>query len=321
MQFSKKASSVKRQRSTSRSPSPPSPRDFPPAWTESPEKKRSATSNAPASRTQRNIPAFLNKLYSMVNDVSTDDLIRWSKKGDSFIVEQHELFSKTVLPRFYKHNTFSSFVRQLNMYDFHKVPHLQQGVMTVDSEHELWEFNHPNFQKNRYELLHLVVRKRIRSNNDQQQQLSSQQSSPLPSPSLQHQPLQENQQLLLKQHLASSSESDLSAIPPRLNALGDTSMQLEYVRLGSLVKDISTIRHHQHVISSDLQHLHNDNEILWRETLLAREKHQRHQQVIERILLFLTTVFSNDGPSTDTLRSPRYMLPKHDGNVTDSQAA
>ncbi|CAO3585184.1 unnamed protein product [Absidia cylindrospora] len=206
------------------------------------------------------------------------------------------------------------------MYDFHKVPHLQQGVMTVDSEHELWEFSHPNFQKNQYELLHLVVRKRIRNNNDQQQQLLSQQSSPFPSPSLQYQALQQSQQLLLEQHLASTSENDLSAIPPRLNALGDTSMQLEYVRLGSLVKDISTIRHHQHAISSDLQHLHNDNEILWRETLLAREKHQRHQQVIERILLFLTTVFSNDGTPADTLRPPRYMLQKHDGNPTESQS-
>jgi hypothetical protein len=229
-------------------------------------------------------------------------------------VEQQELFSKTVLPRFYKHNTFSSFVRQLNMYDFHKVPHLQQGVLVTDSEHELWEFSHPNFQRDRYELLHMVVRKRIRTNNDQQTHLSqqphsqaqlqqqlqqqpqhSQRSSPMTTPTLHH--LSQNPPLpLLEQALVSSpGESSVSVPGARLNALGDTSLELEHVRLGSLVKDISTIRQHQHAISADLQHLHNDNEILWRETLLAREKHQKHQQVIERILLFLTSVFSNDG--------------------------
>jgi hypothetical protein len=234
-------------------------------------------------------------------------------------VEQHELFSKTVLPRFYKHNTFSSFVRQLNMYDFHKVPHLQQGVLVADSEHELWEFSHPNFQKDRYDLLHLVVRKRIRSSNDPPPQPSSAAQSPqanqpyaLSNSALQQSSMdqqhRQHQPLLLEQSLGGAS-STLGH--PRLNALGDTPMELEHVRLGSLVKDISTIRHHQHAISADLQHLHNDNEILWRETLMAREKHQRHQQVIERILLFLTSVFSTDGFSAASPKGMPFALGKH----------
>lgn len=81
------------------------------------------------------------------------------KKKKKFIVEKHEEFAKTVLPRFYKHNTFASFVRQLNMYNFHKVPHIQQGVLVCDSEFELWEFSHPHFQRARPDLLVLVTRK------------------------------------------------------------------------------------------------------------------------------------------------------------------
>lgn len=39
------------------------------------------------SRTRTNVPAFLNKLYSMVNDPETDDLIRWADDGESFLGE------------------------------------------------------------------------------------------------------------------------------------------------------------------------------------------------------------------------------------------
>ncbi|KAI8077228.1 uncharacterized protein B0P05DRAFT_572099 [Gilbertella persicaria] len=109
---------------------------------------------------QKNVPAFLNKLYSMVNDPESDDLICWADDGASFFVNRQEDFARKVLPRFFKHNKFSSFVRQLNMYGFHKVPHLQQGVLETDSDSERWEFSNPNFQRNQPDLLLLVTRKK-----------------------------------------------------------------------------------------------------------------------------------------------------------------
>ena len=68
----------------------------------------------------------------MVDDPSTDAFICWSPSGQSFFVPNAQKFAAIVLPRFFKHSRFSSFVRQLNMYGFHKVPHLQQGALLKD---------------------------------------------------------------------------------------------------------------------------------------------------------------------------------------------
>ncbi|KAG1013024.1 hypothetical protein G6F27_002256 [Rhizopus arrhizus] len=196
----------------------------------------STSSSTPQILTaQRSVPAFLNKLYNMVDDEYTNDLIRWSKDGNIFL--GHEDFARTVLPRFYKRNTFASFVRQLNMYNFHKIPHIQQGVMISESDHEIWEFSNPHFQRGRSDLLILVTRKK---NKDRD-----------------------------------TTDGDA----PNINTLAE---------------DLTLVKKHQATIGSQLMDLHRDNEILWQETLTSREKYHRHQEAIEKILLFLTAVFSTN---------------------------
>ncbi|KAL0371263.1 UNVERIFIED_CONTAM: Heat stress transcription factor A-6b [Sesamum angustifolium] len=61
-------------------------------------------------------PPFLTKTYEMVDDFSTDRIVSWSRGGHSFVVWDPHAFSTTVLSRYFKHNNFSSFVRQLNTY-------------------------------------------------------------------------------------------------------------------------------------------------------------------------------------------------------------
>lgn len=50
----------------------------------------------------------------MVDDESTQDLITWTGSGDQFTVFNNTEFSRRVLPHYFKHCNWSSFVRQLN---------------------------------------------------------------------------------------------------------------------------------------------------------------------------------------------------------------
>ncbi|GAA6010427.1 hypothetical protein JCM10207_001299 [Rhodosporidiobolus poonsookiae] len=119
----------------------------------------------PNKATSRSVPAFLNKLFNMVSDPATDDLIHWSEDGDSFFITSQDRVAKELLPRFFKHENFGSFVRQLNMYGFHKVPHLQQGVLKKDASEkiDLLEFSNPNFSRAQPDLLCLIRRQKAKT--------------------------------------------------------------------------------------------------------------------------------------------------------------
>ncbi|XP_008420584.1 heat shock factor protein 1 [Poecilia reticulata] len=105
-----------------------------------------------------NVPAFLTKLWTLVEDPETDPLICWSPSGTSFHVFDQCRFSKEVLPKFFKHNNMASFIRQLNMYGFRKVVHIEQGGL-VKPEKDDTEFQHPFFVKGQEHLLEHIKRK------------------------------------------------------------------------------------------------------------------------------------------------------------------
>ncbi|EIE90772.1 hypothetical protein RO3G_15483 [Rhizopus delemar RA 99-880] len=100
----------------------------------------------------------------MVIDPYYQHLISWSYSGSSFIVCNLMEFSKDVLPKHFKHNNFSSFVRQLNMYGFHKVNKSPRGHRTL-AENQIWEFSHKKFLRNRIDLLDDIKRKAIEVEN------------------------------------------------------------------------------------------------------------------------------------------------------------
>ncbi|KAJ7408978.1 heat shock transcription factor 4 [Willisornis vidua] len=105
-----------------------------------------------------NVPAFLTKLWTLVEDPETNHLICWSSNGTSFHVFDQGRFAKEVLPKYFKHNNMASFVRQLNMYGFRKVVNIEQGGL-VKPERDDTEFQHLCFLQGHEHLLEHIKRK------------------------------------------------------------------------------------------------------------------------------------------------------------------
>jgi len=97
----------------------------------------------------KSTPAFLLKTFNMVSDPATNHVVSWNEKGDAFIVKNEHEFAVNVLPVYFRHKNFSSFVRQLNFYGFRK----------RSNKSSYSQFSHPLFLRGEVEKLKLIHRK------------------------------------------------------------------------------------------------------------------------------------------------------------------
>ncbi|XP_028775586.1 heat stress transcription factor B-2a-like [Neltuma alba] len=107
----------------------------------------------------RCVAPFLLKTYDLVEEGGVADqgeeeerkrpsIVSWNEEGDGFVVWRPAEFSELILPRYFKHNNFSSFIRQLNTYGFKKV------------SSKRWEFKQEKFQRGHKKLLAEITRKK-----------------------------------------------------------------------------------------------------------------------------------------------------------------
>lgn len=182
-----------------------------------------------------NVPAFLVKLWKLVEDENCNDLISWNENGQSFIIHNQTQFAKELLPLYFKHSNMASFIRQLNMYGFRKVANIDQGALRSDREGI--EFFHNFFIRGQECMLEFIKRK----------------------------------------------------VPAGRNG-GPEEVRAHSDVLKELLSDVGSMQGRQEHVDQLLTDMKKENEALWREVAVLRQKHHKQQQIVEKLIQFLVTL-------------------------------
>ena len=225
----------------------------------------------------------------MDKDQNTD-LIRWSDKGDSFIVVDEDEFARTLIPELFKHKNYASFVRQLNMYGFHKKVGLSDNSMRASERKNKSpsEYYHPYFRRGRPSLLWLIQKPKTPQNknsgkggprlkqDDANQDEDGDEVYDVDSPDPTN----------LGQDNGSTQRSGRRPLMIGNSGRGQTPSQDE---MAAIQQELAAVRQNQKVISNVLQQIARDNE---RQAQAYKQLHDRHESSINAILTFLATVYN-----------------------------
>lgn len=105
-----------------------------------------------AENEKRN-PLFLNKTFAMLKN-APKNIATWSDDGLSFYIIDQTRFVESVIPQYFKHSNFASFVRQLNFYGFRKI--WSDTLIDLQQQNgfeKILEFKHQYFQRDNPDLM------------------------------------------------------------------------------------------------------------------------------------------------------------------------
>ncbi|KAH7626791.1 putative kat SU protein [Sordaria sp. MPI-SDFR-AT-0083] len=243
------------------------------------EMAQRAKREAQAKRKQ--IPPFVQKLSSFLDESRNTDLIRWSDKGDSFIVLDEDEFAKTLIPELFKHNNYASFVRQLNMYGFHKRVGLSDNSMKASERKNKSpsEYYNPYFRRGHPNLLWLINKPKSGGKGNKPNKATPKTEGEGDS----------EEDAVVDDAYAGQSYS--SAQVGRGSSGASEVGPLHKKDLVAVKSQLDRLQQQQMAISTMLQKIRAEHSTLFQQAITFQNMHERHENSINAILNFLANVF------------------------------
>ncbi|KAH6702249.1 hypothetical protein VD0002_g1337 [Verticillium dahliae] len=229
---------------------------------------------------RKQIPPFVQKLSSFLDEEKNVDLIRWSDKGDSFIVLDEDEFAKTLIPELFKHNNYASFVRQLNMYGFHKRVGLSDNSMRASERKNKSpsEYSNPYFRRGHPNLLWLINKPKNGGGKGGNKKAKAPEGE-----------VESEEEVGFDENLPQGLNIPAAAQTTR--ALPQSNMPLEKKEMAMIREELAKVRDQQKIILGAINRIQRENGNLYQQAAVFQEQHDRHQNSINAILNFLANVF------------------------------
>ncbi|KAG6040170.1 hypothetical protein E4U41_001395 [Claviceps citrina] len=233
-----------------------------------------------AQAKRKSIPPFVQKLSSFLEEPKNEHFIRWSEKGDSFFVLDEDEFAKRLIPELFKHNNYASFVRQLNMYGFHKRVGLSDNSMRASERKNKSpsEYHNPFFRRGHPNLLWLINKPKGKPKGPNKNKFTELDGD---SDDDQMHDDGASQQIGPGPNVPTGR-----SLPAPLDAQALPKKEINVIR-----EELSKVREQQKRILGAITQLQQNNNDLFNQALLFQNQHDRHQNSINAILKFLANVF------------------------------
>ncbi|KAI4099083.1 MAG: hypothetical protein LQ339_006156 [Xanthoria mediterranea] len=240
-----------------------------------------------AQRKRKQIPPFVQKLSSFLDESRNTELIRWSESGDSFVVIDEEEFARTLIPELFKHKNYASFVRQLNMYGFHKKVGLSDNSMRASERKNKSpsEYYNPYFKRGRPNLLWLIHKPNPPSRGGGRGPRAKQDDGNLDEDV---EEIYDMDRPNNADQIGMNASSMQQGRQPLMIGNGGNEPQ----NLSAVHEELQNVRKQQQMIAALLQKTRAEHEQLYGQAASFQKLHDRHESSINAILTFLATVYN-----------------------------